>query len=144
MISKFSTGNSEPTFRFGHNSPAPPVTCKYSVVNLIGPGVLLLEMIVKRLRLCPGRIEDELREVQHYFPAINAMLNCRRDDFTDTVRQNMLTAYEFLDAVMDDDFDLFSDEGLEALLKLNHFVLLGKGYDPRSVAHHSDPTAVLR
>ena len=28
-------------------------------------------------------------------------------------------------------FDLFNDEGLEALLQLNHLVLLGKGYDPR-------------
>ena len=91
---------------------------------------------MKRLRLRLGRIDHELREVQRHFPAINAMLNCRRDDFTDTVRQNMLTAYEFLDAVMDDDVDLFSDEGLEALLKLNHFVLLGKGYDPRAFSGH--------
>jgi hypothetical protein len=98
--------------------------------------VLLLEVIVKRLRLHLGRIEDELREVQRHFPAINAVLNCRRDDFTDTVRQNMLTAYEFLDAVVDDHLDLFSDEGLEALLQLNHLVLLGKGYDPRAFSGH--------
>ena len=80
--------------------------------------------MAKRLRLHLGRIEDELRDVQRHFPAINAVLNCRRDDFSDTVRQNMLTAYEFLDAVVDADLDLFSDEGLEALLQLNHIVLL--------------------
>jgi hypothetical protein len=74
--------------------------------------------MVKRLRLHLGRIEDELRDVQRHFPAINAVLNCRRDDFSDTVRQNMLTAYEFLDAVVDEDLYLFSDEGLEALLQL--------------------------
>ena len=91
---------------------------------------------MKRLRLHLGRIEDELRDVQRYFPAINAVLNCRRDDFTDTVRQNMLTAYEFLDAVVDEDLDLFSDEGLEALLQLNHLVLLGRGYDPRAFGRH--------
>ena len=92
--------------------------------------------MVKRLRLHLGRIEDELRDVQRHFPAINAVLNCRRDDFTDTVRQNMLTAYEFLDAVVDQDLDLFSDEGLEALLQLNHLVLLGRGYDPRAFGRH--------
>ena len=98
--------------------------------------VLLLEVMVKRLRLHLARIEDELREVQRHFPAINAVLNCRRDDFTDTVRQNMLTAYEFLDAVVDDDLDLFSAEGLEALLQLNHLVLLGRGYDSRAFGRH--------
>ena len=90
--------------------------------------------MAKRLRLHLGRIEDELRDVQRHFPAINAMLNLRRDDFSDTVRQNMLTAYEFLDAIVDEDLDLFSDDGLEALLQLNHLVLLGRGYDPRESA----------
>ena len=90
----------------------------------------------KPLRLHLGRIEDELRDVQCHFPAINAALNCRRDDFTDTVRQNMLTAYEFLDAVVDSNLDLFSDEGLEALLQLNHLVLLGSGYNPRAFVRH--------
>lgn len=75
--------------------------------------------MVNRLHLHLGRVEDELRDVQRHFSAINAVLNCRRDDFSDTVRQNMLTAYEFLDAVVDEDLDLFSDEGLEALLQLN-------------------------
>jgi hypothetical protein len=56
--------------------------------------------MAKRLRLHLGRIEDELRDVQRHFPAINAVLNSLRDDFSDTVRQNMLTAYEFLDAVV--------------------------------------------
>ncbi len=91
---------------------------------------------MKPPRLHLGRIEDELRDVQRHFPAINALLNSRRDEFTDTVRQNMLAAYEFLDAVVNDDLDLFSDEGLEALLQLNHLVLLGRGYDPREFGRH--------
>ena len=95
---------------------------------------------MKPLRLRLGRIEDELRELQRYFPAINAVLNSRRDDFTDTVRQNMLTAYEFLDALVAEDLDLFSDEGLEALLQLNHLVLLGRGYDPREFGGHITAT----
>jgi hypothetical protein len=84
--------------------------------------VLLLEVMVNKVRLRLGRIEDELRDVQRHFPEINAELNCRRDEFSDTVRQNMLGAYEFLDAVVADNLDLFTDEGLEALLQLNHLV----------------------
>src|SRR5208283_6004295 len=96
--------------------------------------------MVKRLRLHLGHIGDELRDVQRHFPAINAALNCRRDDFTDAVRQNMLAAYEFLDAVVDHDLDLFSDEGLEALLQLNHLVLLGRGYDSLAFGRHISQT----
>jgi hypothetical protein len=33
-----------------------------------------------------------------------------------------------------EDLDLFGDDGLEALLQLNHLVLLGRGYDPRESA----------
>jgi prophage maintenance system killer protein len=87
-----------------------------------------------------GRIEDELIDVQRHFPAINAVLNLRRDDFTDVVRQNMIAAYEFLDAVVQQSVDLFSDEGLEALLQLNHLVLLGRGYDARAYGRHISTT----
>ena len=96
--------------------------------------------MVKALRLRLGRIENELRGLQRDFPAINATLNLRRDDFSDTVRQNMLTAYEFLDALVAEDLDLFSDAGLEALLQLNHLVLLGRGYDPRAFRGHISAT----
>jgi len=95
---------------------------------------------VKPLRIRLGRIEDELRDVQRHFSSINAVLNLRRDDFTDAVRQNMLAAYEFLDAVIHDGLDLFTDPGLEALLKLNHLVLLGRDYDSRAFGRHISAT----
>ena len=95
---------------------------------------------VKWLRLRLARIEDELRDVQRHFAAINARLTCRPDEFTETVRQNMVAAYEFLDAVVADDLDLFSEDGLEALLQLNHLVLLGRGYDRRAFSRHIDVT----
>ena len=95
---------------------------------------------MKPLRLRLGRIEEELRDVQRHFPSINAVLRLRRDDFTDTVRQNMLAAYEFLDAIVHDGVDLFSDQGLEALLQLNHLVLLGRDYDPRAFSRHISAT----
>lgn len=81
-----------------------------------------------------------MRDVQGHFPAINALLNCRRDDFTDTVRQNMLSGYEFLDAMIGHRLDLFSHEGLEALLQLNHLVLLGRGYDVCAFHGHISAT----
>ena len=101
---------------------------------------LLLQVIVKPLRLRLGRIEEELRDVQQHFASINALLRLRRDDFTDTVRQNMLAAYEFLDAIVHDGVDLFSDQGLEALLQLNHLVLLGRDYDSRAFIRHISAT----
>ena len=95
---------------------------------------------MKPLRLRLGRIEEELRDVQRHFASINAVLRSRRDDFTDTVRQNMLAAYEFLDAIVHDSVDLFSDQGLEALLQLNHLVLLGRDYDRRAFSRHISTT----
>jgi hypothetical protein len=95
---------------------------------------------VKPLRLRLGRIEEELRDVQRHFASINAVLRSRRDDFTDAVRQNMIAAYEFLDAIVHDGVDLFSDQGLEALLQLNHLVLLGREYDRRAFSRHISAT----
>ena len=69
--------------------------------------------------------------MQRHFSSINAALNLRRDDFTDAVRQNMIAAYGFLDAMVRDEVDLFSDDGVEALLHLNHLVLLGRDYDSK-------------
>lgn len=99
-----------------------------------------MAVTIKQVRLHLGRIDDKLRNVQRHFAAINASLNSRRDDFTDTVRQNMVSAYEFLDAIVDHDLDLFSEEGLEALLQLNHLVLLGKGYNRREFGKHISAT----
>jgi hypothetical protein len=98
------------------------------------------EVIAKPLRLHFGRIEDELRDVQRHFPAINAVLNSRRDDFTDAVRLNMVAAFEFLDALVAGGLDLFSAEGVEALLQLNHLVLLGRGYNPLEFRKHISVT----
>jgi len=95
---------------------------------------------VKPQRLRLGRIEQALIEVQRHFSSINAALKLRRDDFTDDVRQNMLAAYEFLDAIVHDGVDLFSAQGLEALLQLNHLVLLGRGYDSRAFGRHISAT----
>jgi len=65
---------------------------------------------------------------------------CRRDDFTHAVRQNVVAAYEFLVEIVTDNLDLFSDDGLEAPLRLNHLVLLGRACDRREFGRHIDVT----
>lgn len=95
---------------------------------------------MKQLRLNLGRVAEELLNVQQHFPAINAILKCRRDDFTDTVRENLLAAYEFVDAVVAENLDFFSNDGLEALLHLYHLVLLGRKYDARLFHDHISVT----
>ena len=64
----------------------------------------------------PKWTKSSCQTQQHHFLAINAALNCRRDDFIDTVRKNIARAYKFLDGVLDDNVDFFSSEGLEAPL----------------------------
>jgi hypothetical protein len=102
--------------------------------------VLWFTAEVKGLRLRLGCIAEELLDLQRHFPAINAIVKYRRDDFTDAVRGNMLAAYEFLDEVVADNLDFFSHEGLEALLQLNHVVLLGRDYDARTFDRHISVT----
>lgn len=95
---------------------------------------------MKRLRLNLGTIAEALLDVQRHFPAINAILKCRRDDFTDAVRENLLAGYEFVDAAVAENLDFFSDDGLEALLHLNHLVLLGRKYDRHAFREHISVT----
>jgi hypothetical protein len=74
------------------------------------------------------------------------VLSCRRDDFTDTVRENMLSAYEFLDAVIADDIDLFSSEGLEALFASESSRAAGQGIQPAGIrpAYQCYANAIFR
>ena len=95
---------------------------------------------MKPLRLNLRQIADALLDVQQHFPGINAILKCRRDDFTDTVKENLLAGYEFVDSVVAENLDFFSNQGLEALLQLNHLVLLGRKYDARVFRDHISVT----
>jgi hypothetical protein len=60
--------------------------------------ILSWRWAVKRQRLRLGRIEDELRDVQSHFVAINGMLTCpRRDDFTESERRNLTRFHALAD-----------------------------------------------
>jgi hypothetical protein len=76
-------------------------------------------------RLDLQAIEQSLRHVQREFPKINELLQSRRDSMTDTVLENMLAGYAFVDRVVADGADLFTLRYATALLELNHIVLCG-------------------
>jgi hypothetical protein len=87
-----------------------------------------------RARLNLKAIEQSLRDVQHAFPQINALLRSRRDSMTDEVLDNMMTGYAFIDWAIADHADLLDPRYVAALLELNHIVLCGR--DPNSRREH--------
>jgi hypothetical protein len=76
-------------------------------------------------RLDLQAIEQSLRDVQREFPKINEVLHTRRDSMTDTVVDNMMAGYAFVDQAIADDVDLFELSNIVGLLELNHLVLCG-------------------
>jgi len=79
-----------------------------------------------------AHIEQSLREVQQDFARINQSLDVKREDMTNGLIQNLLSAYSYLDKLVDRFDDLFADRALEELLELNHLVLCGKDSNTRT------------
>ena len=81
------------------------------------------------LRLDLVRIGDALLEVEQDWPRIDADLQRlqigRKAPFTSVLRCNMLTAYAYLDELLDLNLEPFSDPGMEGMLALNHRVHYG-------------------
>jgi hypothetical protein len=75
------------------------------------------------------QIEHSLYEVQRNFTSLNAKLDMAREPMTETLVQNMLSAFRYLDDLVDHPGDLFSTMELGHLLELNHRVLCGE--DPQ-------------
>ncbi|MEZ5583624.1 MAG: hypothetical protein R3F37_13525 [Candidatus Competibacteraceae bacterium] len=78
-----------------------------------------------------AHIERSLREVQRDFAQINQSLEVKREDMTDALIQNLLSAYRYVDNLVDRFDDLFAERALEELLELNHLVLCGADSDTR-------------
>lgn len=77
-------------------------------------------------------IEHDLREFQRNFHQINDRLAMRREDLTDTMAEQIVDAYRFLNDLLRRDMDLFTPAGLHALLEMNHIVLCGSDTATRS------------
>ena len=77
----------------------------------------------KRLNL--SQVEQSLKSVQKRFDKINKQLDMARDPMTDAVIDNMLSAFRYLDTLIDKSDKLFKPPELNDLLELNHRVLCG-------------------
>lgn len=80
----------------------------------------------KRYRLALSRIRASLREVQHDFTALNERLLMRREPLTDQIINNLIAGYAYVDRLLQDEVDVFSERGLDHILELNHIVLCGR------------------
>lgn len=79
----------------------------------------------KEYRLDLARIEDSLRMVQRDFALLNERMLMRREPLTDQIIDNLLAGYAFVDQLLEDKVDLFSRQGLDNIMELNHIVLCG-------------------
>jgi hypothetical protein len=91
----------------------------------------------KQYRLDLDRIEASLREVQRDFDALNEKLLMRREPLTDQIIGNLLEGYAYVDQLLEDGVELFSPQGLDHILELNHIVLCGRDERVRlEYGHH--------
>jgi len=80
----------------------------------------------KQYRLDLERIEASLRAVQRDFSALNERLLMRREPLTDQIIDNLLDGYAYVDQLLEDGVEVFSERGLDHILELNHIVLCGR------------------
>jgi len=80
----------------------------------------------KQYRLDLDRIETSLRAVQGDFDALNEQLLMRREPLTDQIIANLLEGYAYVDQLLEDGVEVFSPQGLDHILELNHIVLCGE------------------
>lgn len=76
-------------------------------------------------------IEQSLREVQANFQTINAQLELQREAMTENLVNNLLSAYRYLDTLVDHGDELFVSQELKNILELNHLVLCGEDREMR-------------
>jgi hypothetical protein len=81
------------------------------------------------VRLNLAEIAHSLQKVENEWPGIDAALRKagigRKDPFTAVLRENMLSAYAYLDDLLAESIEPLSDAGLEHLLTLNERVHYG-------------------
>ena len=80
----------------------------------------------KGLRLNIDKIIESLSEVQRGWDELNQHLLVHRENITDEIIQNMVSAYYYLDHLIADRVKIFSKDGLHHILELNHIVLCGQ------------------
>jgi hypothetical protein len=76
-------------------------------------------------------IEQSLREVQANFTTINTQLELQREGMTESLVDNLISAYRYLETLVDHSDELFDSQELKHLLELNHRVLCGVDIEMR-------------
>lgn len=79
-----------------------------------------------RYRLNLDEIEWSLRNVQKNFAKINDTLDMRRETLDDTILNNLLSAYDYLDRLLKHKVNLLDRSELNHFLELNHIILCGE------------------
>ncbi|MBE2295773.1 MAG: hypothetical protein IAF00_12520 [Phycisphaerales bacterium] len=77
-------------------------------------------------------IESSLRRVQEEFESINQRLSGQRDLMDDTVIENLLAGYGYVDILVEWGIDVFAMGNHKYLLELNNIVLCGPDRELRS------------
>jgi hypothetical protein len=85
--------------------------------------------VLSRVRLDLSAIESTLHEVQDSWHSIDTDLQRhrigRKDAFTSVLRDNMLSAYAYLDELLAEQVEPFSDDSIATMLELNNRVHYG-------------------
>lgn len=83
-------------------------------------------------RLNLPAIEASLRRVQNEFDRINQQLSSQRDPLSDTVIENLLAGYTYIDVLIEWNIDVFERGKHKYLLELNNIVLCGPDQTQRA------------
>ena len=94
-----------------------------------------MQSLPTRPRLDLAAIEAALRGVQREFPEINRLLQCRRDTMDDSIIDNMLAGYAYVDDAITRGIDAFAMGNFKHFLELNARVLCGT--DPQQRADNA-------
>lgn len=96
----------------------------------------------ERYRLNIEEIEWTLRNVQKNFDAINDTLDMRREPLGDTILENMLEGYKYLNKLLEYGIAPLDKSELSSLLEMNHIVLCGPDiYARKEYRKHIQATA---
>jgi hypothetical protein len=79
----------------------------------------------RKPRLDLSAITESLRAVEAHFESLNSDLTVPRDPMCSEVVDNLIAAYEYVDALLDADVDLLTRGNSQHLLRLNNLVLWG-------------------
>ncbi|OHD13029.1 MAG: hypothetical protein A2086_07480 [Spirochaetes bacterium GWD1_27_9] len=80
-------------------------------------------------------ITKTLFELKSNFDSINYQLVRKKEKLSDTIIENIIETYQYINELLDKDIELFSSAGLYSMAELNHIVLCGTKKEKRIEYH---------